>query len=743
MTAPTDGKRREAKGSLFPRPHEYLRIIKRRSLLIMALALAFCAIATTLAFVIPPKFESVATVMVDPRQKRLVDFDSVLSDMRVDATAVDSEVEIIQSHSVLRRVVADLRLDLDEDFLNENSWLRRLGEKFEVKLSKDQSRHDDAVASGAPGEIALTPQQEQDIVERIAGNLTVKRFKVTYIIEIAYRSQSPGRAAAIANAVARAYLAEQVANKAGVNETASTWLDHQNIDLKAKVSAAERKVEAFRSANNLVVSEGHLLGEKELVRMQEQLVLARSATESARANYRQAEQLAAGDASLEALNEVLKSATVARLKDQHAAVSRALADLETRYGPLHPAFVKARAEFNDVRRQLDAEIGRVVANLRNEYEVAASREAATAKRLETLKGDSLSDDEATVKLRELEREASATRTVYESFLKRYQETVQQNLQLPDARIVQIAQPADQAASPKRKLMMIGGAAAGLLIGLLWAVLSEIAWPRTLKPERVEASLRLPHLATVPDINSTRRRRGPVLSGAETRGAAERIRQIALDPHSRFADAIRTLRLGIDDADVTAKVVQLVSALPCEGKTTIAANLALSYAMTGLKTLLIDADLRRANLTGVYLPQAACGLQEMLMSGRPLREAIQREQQSGLFFLPALAHDANPLMVAELLASRRFADGMRELREEFEMIVIDSPPLLPVVDGRVIADHVDEVVFVYNWRTTARPLAERALACLGANADRVIGVVVNGVAEAQLPETMPYPLRKVA
>lgn len=723
-------------GSLFPSLPEIISALHKRALMIVGLTLLAAVAAIAVAFLIPPQFESTASVFIDQREKKIVDFEAVLSDIVPDTPTLESEVEIIRSTGVLGRVATDLNLYADPEFLRDQSPVRRLLELVGLASDKNQARRLEGESADVLEEAQRQSLALQEAIDTLADNISVARLRNTYIIEITYRSSSAAKAAAIANGIADAYLNDQVDSKLRATEAATEWLDKRVGDLKERVHRSERKVEEYKAANRLIDSEGHLLGEKELARQQEQYVLAQAETATARARYRQLEEMAGRNEDAGTLADVLQNATVSRLKERYADTTRQLAELTTRYGSLHPLIAKAKAESADVKSQLEREIDRIVANLKNEYEVAAVREAAIGTALDKLKQDSGTTSRAVVTLKELEREATAARNVYEGFLKRFEETAQQNLQLPDARIIEIAQPAEFPASPKRRQIAIGGTLAGFVAALALALLLEIANPTTIRPERIEASLALPHLSTVPII-AGRPARDSGLAVADVRHIMER-------PQSQFSEAIRTLRIGIDArAEPEAKVILLVSALPNDGKTMIASNLAHNYAMAGIKTLLIDADMRQAGLTNSFLPDAVAGLQEALTDGFELREAIVRERSSGLHVLPAKGKLAVQSLAAELLSSKRFADGMRSLRNEFEIIVIDSPPLLPVVDARVIADHADQIVYVYNWQRTPRQLAQRAIRSLGINLDRLAGVVVNGVDESKLPKSTDYPGSAIA
>ena len=720
----------------FPGPSELLGILKKRALLITSLTLVLGSAAVGFAYVIPPKFESTASVLIDTRDHKIVEFDAVVSNIQPDTPTIESEVEVIQSSNVLGRVADDLKLNEDSEFLHDDTMIGRFLKK--AGLTKERfAQENDTLGLADPVEAtAGSVPASSDVIDALASRLTVARLRNTYVITITFRSSSPGKAAIVANAIANAYLQDQVDSKLKATELANNWLDKRIIELRERVRDAERAVESYKAEKRLVDSEGHLLTEKELARVQEQLVIAQSATANSRARYKQLENLPKDSEAIGTIADVLQNPTVTRLKEQYANATRLSADLETHYGPLHPSLAKAKAEVADARRQLDLEIVRIASNIKTEYEISAGRESALAKQLDDLKTTTGAANQSVVRLRELEREAAASRTVYEGFLKRFEETSQSNLQLADARVVQVAEPNFVPASPKRKQIMIMGFAAGLILGIALAILLEMIYPSVIKPERIEGALQLPHLATLPAIAGWR--------GDIAGRASENLRLIMLDPNAQFAEAIRQLRVNLDSsAEPGAQVILVLSTLPNEGRTMIASNLAHNYAMAGIKTLLVDADLRLSGLSRQFLPGAELGLFECLQDGEPLRNAVVREQTSGLHFLAASAEGSRPRLASEVLASRGLADGFRALRGEFEIIVVDSPPVLPVVDSRILAEQADQLVFVYRWTTTPKALARRAIKVLGYNAPKIAGVVANGVDPDKIPSNadVAFPPRR--
>lgn len=711
-------------GSAMPSLAEIACILRKRWPIIALCPLLAVLGAMMVAMLIPAQFEATATVYIDARQKKIVDFDPITPDLKGDNMTIDSEAQVLQSSTLVARVVDRLQLAEDSEFAKPERLRNRilgwvgLHPRDPVAAVPRPGTIDDLISNGSSPGVAPSP-----IVEAVASRLAVHRRGFTYLIEITFRSRNPEKAARIANAIPEAYLQDQVEAKMHAAELVTFWLDKRISELKERVYSAERLVEKYKAEHNLVDSEGHPLDEKELARDMEQLVEARASTAKAKAKYDQAMAFSDSDMAKAANADVLESPTISGLRGALAKAHAEQAELRTRYGAKHPAMLQADANVRSAETQIREEINRIIANLRNEYEVASGREAAMEGSLDSLKANAATSNQAVVKLHELEREANASRGVYEAFLKRAEETAQQqNLQLPDARIVERAVPPDSPSSPQRAKIMAAGAGGGLALGLVIAVLLELLFPSVVRSGQIENSLRLRHLTSV-----------PTAPGGDRLGA---LRRILIAPGSLFSEAIRGIRIALEAArsEQRSRVIVLASALPGEGRTVIASNLAHHYTLTGTKTLLVDCDMRMAGLTRKLLPAASLGLMDCLLNGIPVQQAIGVDAVTGIHFLPARAADTRSSAFAELLASPAMADVMLALKREFDIIVCDCPPILPVVDARIIADFADQIVYVLRWRKTPRALAQQALKSLDANLHKVTGVVVNGVSESQLAQS---------
>ncbi len=615
----------------------------RRRLHIVALVGGLCTgVAIAIVMLLPNRYDASSVVQIDPRKKTISNMESVLADLQADSATVDSEVEIIKSRSVALKVIDILGLRQDAEFTSPTGLgqlLRLFGLKDDNAAQPEQPHPNKAgtdpianlLGSSKPG---ATQPERDEVAATFYDRLKVARVRSTLLIDIRFSSADPVKAARIANTIAEVYLADQLAEKKHAAGFASGALDTKLTELRTQVSDAERKVAQFKADNNIFDSEGTILSEKQLARHMEQAVMARNATAEARAKYEQVLRLARDGESSGSIAEVLESNTVRQMKEDLGKATQRVAELSTKYGPRHPEMLKIHAEVAEVQGRLDAEINRLLANLRNKFQEAEAKERQLNAGLTTLKEEEAATKEVSVKLKELESEATTSKQLFDALLARFKQTAETaDLQLPDARIIETADVPLYPAAPKRKQIVLVALIASLLAGIGIALVLEFATPGVSEGEDVERALNVAHLASVPEIND------PHLIGLD---AARLVRLVVAEPHGIFAETIRGIRREMDvrRRPGSAQVILVSSSLPNEGSDLIASNLAHHYALTGNRVLLIDGDLRRGPLTRRLAPQRNMGLLEVLSRGLDLGQALLHDQSTGLHFLPAMSPNSS-------------------------------------------------------------------------------------------------------
>ncbi len=719
----TNDETGEESGSAFSLG-DVMAAIGQRIRLIAALTSVVAGAAAAVVWTLPNRYEGIASIQIDQRNKEILNVKNVLSDLKADAATIDSEVEVIRSRQILIRVIDQLSLRTDPEFTATSSvqrlarWLGwSSGPIKRTEISQPASINDLLPNLGEP--------ERDEMARAFEQHLKVSRVRNTLVLEIRFWSVDPVKAARIANCIAETYIKTQIELKTRAMQDASGRLQETIGTMRDKVAEAERNVERFKSDHDIFDADGHLLVDRQLAREMEALVIARNNTGTAKARYEQARRMMVEGEGNESLADVLQSNTVRLQRDELTKALRRQAEAQTKYGPKHPEMQKIAADVGKAQSELGAEISKIIKNLKNEFEVTSDGERQQTARLSTLKGRIAESRDKQWQLRELERETFASKQLYEALLARNKQTVEtQGLQFADARLVELADVPLHPASPKRKQLVGLAAAGGMVLGLGLAMLLELGSGGIGRPEDVERVLELPHLGSVPVLDVD-----PV-AGLDPLKA---IRLMVAEPRGSFAEAIRGIRHEIDSRShrLGPAVVLVASSMPNEGRTVIASNLALQYAGSGRRTLLVDADLRQAELSYQLGLEGCKGLADALARACDIDALIVRDRTSGLFVLPAASRPDFSMDAPGLLGSHRFGQLLDHLKTQFEIVILDAPPLLPVIDARIISNHADSIVFVTAWRRTPRVLGRNALKSLGPNGDKVVGVVVNQVSPAAI------------
>jgi polysaccharide biosynthesis transport protein len=709
---------------------ELARILRRRWIMVATAPLCLIAVGITYVLLATTLYTATSTVLVDPRRTSAIETNQSalsMSNFGTDDATIESETLLIQSVAILQRVVEKLKLTADPEFIPTPGLLDPIKNLFRSS----------GPASGASPEEAARARS----VEILQKRLKVTRQGTTFLVDISVSSESPRKAAVIANAIAEGYFEEQVRAKNDSTRIAAGWLNGQIEGLKSRVSASEKAVEDFRSTNNLTVSQGVTVNDQQITDLNNQLIAARVQTAEARAKFDQAQQLKTSGNDPGGINAAISSDIITRLRTQYADIAKSGADLASRYGPRHPLVANVQAQLRDTQRLIDQEIQRILQSAGHDYDVARSREASLLQSFDQLQGVSNSSGQAQVRLRELQREAEANRTLYESYLARYKETTaQESLELPDSHVVTKASVPIVPSWPKTTIILGLALTLGLGVGCVLAFLTDYLDQRVKTLEQAEEISRVPSLAAIPLIGARElarlaKRGRNELSHYDPKTAIllppplqPPLMRYAIDePATFFAEAVRAIRLALQRTMriQPIKVVLITSALEEEGKTTLSANLAQSFATLGIRTLLIDGDLRNPQLTRSLCPHASKGLMELALGQCTAEEAILVDRGTGLSILPSTTVKQADA-ITELMFSERIVDVIDHLRHRYELIVIDSPPLVPLVDGRALAELSDRIILALAWDQTPGEVLSHTMDLLAPVRDRILGTVLTRV-----------------
>jgi succinoglycan biosynthesis transport protein ExoP len=464
--APSDPIRLVAASAMPPRaPGMDLMFLWRRKRLIVAAVAGGLLLSVAADLLITPRYRAISQIFIGPVDLRVVEKTVMPTAQTADANViqVESETRILTSDRVLLRVIESEKLAADPEFgAGSTSLLARLQSALGVAPE---------AKAGDAGLAALRKLQR---------SVTAKRGERTYVVDLMVDTTDRDKSARIANAIAQAYLDEQTAARAEAARRATDSLSSRLGELRERVRNAEEQVERYKREHNIVGPTGRLVDEQQLTELNNQLTIAKARTADARARYDQSLRVQRGGADSGSTSEAVQSNTIGRLREQYAAIARQEANLAAELGPRHPYVIDARAQLRNAQQQITEELNRVAEANRNDYERALANENSLASALDGLKRRAMDTSLAFVKLRELEREADASRLVYEQFLSRSREMrEQERLDTANVRILSDAQPPiDRSWPPRRLLMVLAGLLAGLLAG------SGLAYVLELVPGRV-------------------------------------------------------------------------------------------------------------------------------------------------------------------------------------------------------------------------------------------------------------------
>ncbi len=676
-------------------------------------AISLLAAVLFVAFV-PHRYTATTQILIDPTDLRAVATDLAPANQANDAAVlqVESQVRVLTSDSVLRRVVKAESLDHDPEFARQQSWFG------------GASYGDNSLAA----------------LNALKRAVRVKRAERTYVVDLSVTTRDPVKAARIANAIAQAYLAEQTDVRSDAARQISQSLSARLNELKERVRQAEDRVETYKAQHNILGASGQLVNEQQLSELNNQLGIARARTAAAKARLDQVEHVHVSQDDIGSFPEAVQSQTIAALRTQYAEIMRREAEQMSSLGPRHPAVIEIQAQAERLRHMIENEVHRIALSARSEYESARANEATLASNLEKLKGNAVTTNEAMVKLRELERDVVASRAVYESFLVRARETgEQERVDTKNIRVISPAEPpARRSFPPSNTLLAVGALLIGIASGTGIVLLRAAGDDSTPPPRRAAASNALlgrlagtvggvlpataapssiPILATLPQTDTS-----------FALGAAQ-------DPNSRLAWEIgRVLEAVSASHKSKANPTILVVAADDEDDTVAVALTLAAAAATTQRVLLIDADLRRRTLAALDADSNECGLIDVAVGSRMLSEVTIRDRETAIHLASFVSPDSRrdrPITEADI----KWAFGQTK---RFDMVIVavvgfDSNP-----GTQLFADLVDHILLVAAADKQDTSTIEQFASQLGADAQKIRGAILTGA--DTVPTSRPAQLR---
>lgn len=704
----------EVEGSPAQTLTSYLDIIKRQFPTMVAIVSACVILALLYLFTAAPQFTSTASMVIDTRKVQLFQQQSVLGDIAVDSATVETQVEILKSENISLAVIRDLHLIEDPEFTGAGGGV--LGAVIDFVGSLLSSGH-------APSEF----EQTRKALEIFEKNRTIKRLGLTYVMEIGFTSKDPAKAAKIANAIADAYIVDTLEAKYQATRRASVWLQDRIKELRTQASAAQKAVVDFKTANNIVDTGGRLMNEQQLAEVNSQLVLAHAATAEAKARMDRINDILKQEIPDANVADALKNDTIVKLRGQYVDMASKESIWAMKYGSDHLAAVNLRRQMAEIKKNIIDELKRIQESYKSDYDIAVTREESIKSSLNNVVSESQLTNQAQVQLRELESNAQSYQAMYDNFLQRYMESVQQqSFPITEARVISAATTPLKKSYPKSLIILAAALFGGLMLSFGAAMARELTDKVFRTTSQVEEQLGANCIAILPALSGDA---PPGLAGrlAKPKGdpQANLLRYVVDNPLSRFAEAVRSLKVAVDLNSIVRenRVLAVTSTLPNEGKSTLSTNLAQLIAHSGAKVILVDADLRNPSLSRALRPDSKVGLVDLVAQKVQLEDAVSLDPQTGLAVLPGGA-TSKLLHTNEILASKAMQALVSLLRSKYDYVILDMPPMAPVVDVRVTSSFVDSFVFVVEWGKTNIDVVRHNLRGSPEIQDKLLGVVLN-------------------
>jgi polysaccharide biosynthesis transport protein len=651
-------------------------------------------------YVSVPAYSGIATVIIDPRKEVVTNSPEVLPNVADDSPVIDTQVQLIQSRVVIGQVVdsllaADPHLRIAEP--RRVIWQKR--DDMPLPASGDSSARD-------------------ALIDVILAQLDVERVAITSALTIEYRNEDPELAARIANGISNGYVGYQSNLKLRANRDANQWLQQRVAELKSQWDAAQAQLDAYRSRSGLIQAKGATSTESQLTSFDTALTEAEQALSEAQSKltaYRGALETAG---AAEAAN-VVSTPGMLQLRTQYVTLLDQKAQLSSTMGPNYPQMVELNQQISGLKEQMSVEANRTLGELKNDVVVAQSKMQSLRLIRDESRKQMVTDNAASVKLTQLQSEADSLKQMYGDMLTRFQQvTAQGSAGEVNATVVSPATVSQTPSYPKMKLLVAAAIGGGISLGAFGVMLAHLFDGVLLRPKALEQKTGMPILALVPRLRS-----------ADLRIGRKRvpITEIIVEkPLSMFAESFRNLRIAVQQTAGTRQsvVVQITSGSFGEGKTVSSMAFAQAAAMDGRRVLLIDADVRTRSLTRLLQIDAPVGLLELLRGKVQLRDVvIPGNANRRPHVLPLSNVDVGP---HDRFSSETFEGMLEAVKRGFDLIVIDSAPVLAVADSLALTRRVDVVVMVALWAKTPVEIITKGLSEIDRAGGRVAGILLTQV-----------------
>jgi polysaccharide biosynthesis transport protein len=688
---------------------DHVRVLYKRRWIALTAFFVVLISVSVYTFTATPIYEARVQILIEKENSNVVTFKEAIEQNQVADDYYQTQYKILQSRALARRTINALKLGDHPQFNPKADDGLTLGKIVRAPIDVVSGWFSSAKAMEPP--LPDEDRVQSRLIDRFLTRLTVAPIRNSRLVDVRFESPDPALAAAVANALARAYIEQNLEFKFLSSKEASDWLGQRLAEQRKQVESSEQAVQRYRERTDaLSLEEKQNIVVQKLSDLNAAVTRAKTERIQKEAAYEQIRTLQNDRAALDTLPAILANGFIQQQKGELADLQRQQAQLSDKLGPNHPEMVKLASTIRAAEAKIQGEIAKVVQALHNDYQQSVAQEKSLTQALEQQKADALALNRKGIEYGALARDAASNRQIFESLMQRTKETgIAGELKTSNIRVVDAAETPRSPVTPNTRnnllLALFGGST--LAVGL--AFFFEYMDNRIKSPEEMKQHLGLPFLGMVPALFD---------SGVDSP-------LINNGVPNNFSESFRAVRTNLlfSSADEGGRSIVVTSTAPGEGKTVVASNLAMALAQAGQRVLLIDADMRKPRVHLVFEMLQEPGLSNVLVGNAKSSEAIRTTTVPGLWVMPAGLLPPNP---AELLGSKRFKDFMASLGGHFDWVMIDTPPVMAVTDSSVVAHLVNGVLFVVGAEMTNRHAAVRALEQLGHARAKFVGTVLNRV-----------------
>ena len=688
---------------------DYLQVVLRRKWIIIAFFVVSVTLVAIKSFKATPIYRTTVQVLIDKENPNVVSFQEVMSMDGVDTTFIQTQLKILESRTLARRVINALNLKENPEFKSDEkakgfSIGSLISSLFKKGNPKNKSLKNDKIDA------------DSELVSGYLSRLKAVSIRNSRLVDISFEGAHPDIIKTIANRHAQEYIEKNLEMRFAASQDAVEWLQKQLFAKKEMVEKAENALQLYKEKMKIVSLEDrqNIIVQK-LEDLNSTLTTARTQRIVLETLYNQTKKYSGDPELMESIPDVMNNSLIQGLKKDYVKLRTDIINLSDKYGEKHPNIIRITAEAEELESRINSEVKKIIRSIETDYKVAVSREDSLSVALEEQKKVALDLNRKAIAYGTLKREAEGERAMYDILLKRMKETdITGELKTSNVRIVDHAEIPISPVRPKKKQNILLAAVVGLTIGIGLAFFLEYLDNTIKSPEDVERYLNTTLLGVLEKVR---------IPKSEKQVSFETLTHEM--PKSTFAEAMRNIRTSImlSSTDNPKKLLLVTSTQPGEGKTFIASNLAIIIAKTGKKTLLVDTDFRKPRIHKVFSVDTQPGLTNHFIGETDLESIIKPTIVPGLSIVTCGLIPPNP---SEMLGSHSMETFCKNVKERFDTVIFDTPPVMTVTDAVVLSNIVNGIIYVIKSGETAKEMARRSILQLSGKKSEILGVVMNSV-----------------